>query len=212
MRNVEIEIKFSVKEKWVADAIVADPLFSGPGAESPWEVIPVKALYYDTVDQDLHKAGIMYRVRSEGAKQVATIKKGGDPKSNFQRRQEWNVEVSSLEPDISLFKDTKICRELEAISGKGILHPVFSCVFERRFIVLTLERETQVELAVDNGHIFAGNLTEPVCELELELKQGDPEVMLLMAERIAKKYGLTPEPRSKYTRGLALVQSLNLQG
>lgn len=212
MKNVEIEIKYRINGNLEADAIVADPSFSGPGAESPWEVMPVKAVYYDTDNQDLHQAGIMYRVRSEGAKQIATIKKGGDPKSNFQRRQEWNVRVSSLDPDVSVFKDTDIGKELEGIFGKGILHPVFSCVFERRFITLFLEQETQVELAVDKGHIFAGNLTEPICELELELKQGDPEVMLVVANRIAQKYCLSPEPRSKYNRGLEMAQSFTPQG
>lgn len=210
MKNLEIEIKFGIKDNETADAIAADPfvleLGAGAGGPGRWEEMPVRAVYFDTDNRDLKQANIAYRVRREGEKYVATVKRGGDPNSNVQRRQEWNVETNSTEPDVSLFKGTEIGKELEAISGKGVLGPVFLCVFNRRFITLCLEQCTFAELALDLGYITAGKLSEPICELELELKQGNPQVMLAMADRIAQKYGLSPEPRSKYRRGAALAQ------
>lgn len=210
MKNVEIEIKFKIKDKETADAIAADPYFlehsAAAGAEGSWDEIPVSATYFDTDNQDLQQADIAYRVRREGENLVATVKRGGNPKSNVQRRQEWNVEVNSMEPDVVAFRETEIGKELEAISGKDILQPRFLSVFNRRFITLCIEQDTCAELALDIGNIIAGKLSEPICELELELKQGNPQVMLALANQIAEKYGLSPEPRSKYSRGVALAQ------
>ena len=50
-----------------------------------------------------------------------------------------------------------------------------------------------------------GGRREPLCELELELKGGSAEAMLAFARKLAGKYGLREEQRSKFARARALA-------
>lgn len=203
MKSIEIEVKFRLKEIGLAEAIMSDLTLLHLGA-SEWSRIAVLAYYYDTQDLDLHKAGIVYRVRREGDKTVATIKGGGTPRSYLQRRQEWNVSVNSVLPDISVFDEEELGIALKELLRDKELKELFSCSFERRFLILNLGKNTQAELAVDVGEIIAKDASEPICELELELKKGELDPMLQLSSSLVEKYQLLPEPRSKFCRGLHL--------
>lgn len=211
MKHTETEIKFRLPDVVLAGAIVSDALLLELGSPGKWQAILVEAHYYDTVDLDLNKWGIAYRVRKEGEKIVATVKKGGNFQAHLQQRQEWNREVDSLLPDVAPFFDTEIGCELEHITGDKRFKELFLCCFERKLITLFPEKDTQVELAIDTGEIVSGESSEAICEVELELKTGEINVMLQLADQLAPKYGLLPEPRSKYSRGLALT-NLSRQG
>lgn len=205
MTNIEKEIKYRIPRAGLAEDIASDPLLLKTAFPPGWKTMAVTAYYYDTPGLDFLKAGIAYRVRREGTQWVATVKKGGDSQSYLQQRQEWNIQVSSLLADIALFYGTEIGSELRRISGSKKFITLFSCFFERRYLMLCLEKDTRAELVIDTGEIIAGGKAEPICQLELELKQGDLEVMVADGEKIAGKYGLVPEPRSKFTQGMALA-------
>jgi len=202
---VETEVKFSIPNAGLADAIVSDPFPLSLSLPKAWNTISMESVYYDTRHHDLLNAGIAYRVRKEGTKWVATVKKGGDPNSNLQRRQEWNIEVVSISPDIGPFLKTEIGRDLLKAAGKKEFITLFSCCFLRRYLLLCLDNDTRVELAIDTGEMVSGSLREPICEMELELKQGELPPMIKIAQNLSEKYHLSPEPRSKFSRGLALV-------
>jgi len=203
MKNTEIEIKFRLTEIGLVDAIMTDLTLLHLAA-SKWRQIPVVAHYYDTPDLDLYKVGIVYRVRREGDKTVATIKQGGSTGSCLQHRREWNMAVGSILPDISVFADGEIGCVLRDLLINKELEELFSCSFQRSFLILNLAKNTQAELAVDVGEITTGNASEPICEMELELKRGELDPMLQLASSLAEKYRLLPEPRSKFARGLFL--------
>ena len=204
MQNLEIEIKLGIPNNEVAETIAADKKFLNLATDNTIECMEVLATYYDTPVLGLQKAGIVFRVRKEGDKIVATVKKGGNSDSCLSQRGEWNIEVPSLMPDLEPFFTTTLGSEIKEAVGDRNLVPLFSCRFARRYVILNLEKDTQAELAVDVGSIVAGKLTEPICELELELKQGDLSVMLKVASEIAELYNLVPELRSKFARGLVL--------
>ena len=62
------------------------------------------------------------------------------------------------------------------------------------------------ELAIDSGILLGGGKEAPLCEVELELKSGDPKAMTAFMEQVAAQYGLVPEPHSKFRRAKALAE------
>jgi hypothetical protein len=78
---------------------------------------------------------------------------------------------------------------------------------ERTRLAGTLNTEgCTVELALDRGVLLGGGREVPLCEVEVELKAGSEEDALLFAQRLAVKYGLTQENRSKFRRALELAK------
>ena len=210
--GVETEIKLHIPDRKLAEKIVGDGFLSKMAFPEKWQCVPMEAVYYDTCRMDLQKAGIAYRVRREGDKWIAAVKKGGDRDSHLQHRQEWNIKVPSPAPDLKPFWNTPVGNELRQVAGNKSMGALHSCRFDRWYLELPLGADTLVELAVDTGKITAGGLREPICEMELELKQGRLSLMEEMASMLCIRYHLIPEPRSKFSRGLALFHRLNPQG
>ena len=63
-----------------------------------------------------------------------------------------------------------------------------------------------VELALDTGILTGGSQTQPLCEVEVELKSGAKETADLFAAILANQYGLAREHKSKFCRANALYQ------
>ncbi|HHX95310.1 MAG TPA: CYTH domain-containing protein [Clostridia bacterium] len=205
MKNVETEIKFSIPDTRLVQEIISDRALLQMTLLKSWNSMPITAIYYDTPALDLLNAGIVYRVRKEGDRFTATVKKGGNPESFLQQRQEWNFKVSSFLPDINPFLHTGVGGQMKDVIGGREMQELFSCRFHRTFGLLLLENHTRAELAVDVGEIVAGSETEPIREIELELKQGELSIMLETGSFISERYGLVPETRSKFSRGIALL-------
>jgi hypothetical protein len=58
-------------------------------------------------------------------------------------------------------------------SGDPELVPVFTTDFTRSFWLLTPQEGTRIEVALDRGKIVAGDHQETICEVELELLEGN---------------------------------------
>jgi inorganic triphosphatase YgiF len=64
--------------------------------------------------------------------------------------------------------------------------------------------DADFELAVDHGVINADGRHEPISEIEIELKGGDPNAIVVIANRLAASIPVTYAPQSKAERGYAL--------
>ena len=62
-----------------------------------------------------------------------------------------------------------------------------------------------MELALDEGALMGGGKTLPFAEIEVELKSGEEAAAIAFAETLARKFGLTPEPKSKAQRAMELL-------
>ena len=60
------------------------------------------------------------------------------------------------------------------------------------------------ELALDCGALSGPTQSAPLCELELELKEGASEAALAFAVVLAERFSLRLEPSGKFTRASAL--------
>ena len=75
--------------------------------------------------------------------------------------------------------------------------------FVRAQVQLDTGKSTSI-ISYDEGMIRSGGRIAPISEIELELTDGDTDDMLKLGEKLAKRFGLQPEDKSKFKRGLEL--------
>ena len=171
--------------------------------------VHIDSVYFDTADGKLASRNCSLRVRrredGSGAHWVQTLK-SGDALAALSHRQEWEVAVSGPRPRLVGLPDWP----LQALLGEGPAHLVrlFRTRFERT------ERTVQfggarIEVAFDEGSISAGRASEPICELELELRDGPViavfDLALTLVGRGSLALALLPAPESKAWRGRRLA-------
>jgi len=173
----------------------------------------LQAIYFDTPDRRLAKAGIALRLRKEGRRWVQTLKAGS---ADAMRRFEHNVTLPyGAEPQLDLQRHagTPAQQRLEealARAGDGVL-PVERFRTDIRRVHRPLRvKGAMLELAFDSGRIVAGERSLPVCELEIELLRGDPRVLLEVARRWAQRFALWLDVRSKAEQGDRLARGISL--
>ncbi len=187
----EFELKYRCTQESFA-ALQRD--FSG------FTPIAMETTYYDTFDAKLAMRRWTLRRRLENGKSICTLKTpcpdGG--------RGEWEVESPGL-----MSAMPQLCRmgapaELLALCISGV-KPVCGAKFNRLALALEVPGAT-VELALDCGKLLGGGRELELLEVEVELKAGSDNAAIAFAKTLEEKYGLIPEPRSKYRRALGLAQ------
>lgn len=163
-----------------------------------WQTIAMETTYYDTPSHSLSERRWTLRRRMENAVSVCTLKTPG----KGLERGEWEVRCDSIESAISELCKLGAPNELLDLCKEGL---VVSCgaKFTRRAGMFTL-RDCVLEIALDQGVLIGGGKEVPLCELEVELKEGSKEAMEAFAAELAGIYGLQPEEKSKFARALAL--------
>lgn len=187
-------------------------------------ILPMDAVYYDTEDRALRDIHVVYRIRTEGDQTVLTVKygKGSDKATKgLYRRQEENIPVPADfkdKPGIDVLEDIPVYKEMDkAVGGQysdlmGVmlplkkLVPVMDMKFTRRELDVPVGNNGgSATVSYDNGFISAGGKQEPISEVEIELKEGSEAELTEFSEEIALKYGLSPGLKSKYARGIKLL-------
>lgn len=205
---MEIEKKYRIPSDDCAKLIWEDEYLEGISDDSSSEIIHMKASYFDTEDHVLLKRDIAFRIRLEGGRAIAALKWNGASEDGLHKREEINIplvgEESLINPSTAIFCESSDGKEMMALVGTKPLHKMLDINFIRRRMRVDTGN-TICEIAIDTGEIIskAGNL--PICELEIELFSGQEEDVLAIGDVLAEKYGLEPENRSKYARGLDLM-------
>ncbi|MDX9871527.1 MAG: CYTH domain-containing protein [Clostridia bacterium] len=201
-KEIELKLAFSdesigekiVREKYLTDMLV-------PGTERK---MLLETVYYDTPSGVLQRARLSYRIRRQEDEWIATVKADGASSGGLHERSEWSVVVNEPTPDITPFSALPAGERLQVALGEETLIETARTRFVRQSMDLRYQ-ETLIELAVDKGEILAANKSEPIREIELELKEGEVSALLEIAETLRGIYELFPEERSKYHRGLVLA-------
>jgi triphosphatase len=173
----------------------------------------LRARYFDTADGLLEKHKVVVRLRLEGRSWVQAAKAPGGA---LLERLEHEVPVAA--PAGGAAPAVDLARHAGTPAGDAILQalglapgdafPQLSLAYEtdvRREKRPVRTRGAVVELALDVGHIRAGNRSMPLCELELELKSGEPAALIRLAGRWCAKHALWLNPASKSMRGQRLA-------
>ena len=172
--------------------------------------VRLQARYFDTRDGALASRGIALRLRKEGDRWVQTVKAGGKGPLD---REEHNVELAACDPSIQpeLHAGTTAGKRLRAAldSADGPLEEIYRTEIDRTIRNLPFDGGV-VEMALDTGKIVAHGGTghekqAPVCELELELKEGPVSGLVEVAVQWAVLHGLVVNTVSKAERGERLL-------
>ena len=121
-------------------------------------------------------------------------------------RGEWEVNCDHIEVAIPELCKLGAPAELADLCNEGL---VISCgaKFTRRAGLFTL-RDCVMEIALDQGVLIGAGKESPLCELEVELKEGRKEAMEAFAAELAGIYGLQTEEKSKFARAIALANEV----
>ena len=167
-------------------------------------------VYYDTPEQILRQKRVALRIRRVGSdanpQWLQTLKTGDRSDSALSQRGEWEAPV----PSATLTLDALDATPWAGIDPDGTvfqaLAPTFVTTFERTSWSVRRRDGSMIEVALDLGHIMAGEKRTPICELELELLAGQPAALFDLAQQIAGTIAVLPLTMSKAERGYALAQ------
>ena len=184
--------------KYRADADSLKSVFTTFPAR--WQTISMETTYFDTPSHALSAKRYMLRKRLENGESVCTLKTSGE--GNL--RGEWEVKCDSIRSAVSELCKLDCPADLAQLCEEGLI-PICGARFSRRVGTLTF-LDCTVELALDQGVLFAGEKEIPLFEVEVEHKAGSVESTDALGKQLADIYDLTPEAKSKFARALALCE------
>ena len=187
---VEYELKFQATED-IQKAIYHDV----EGSEVQYRM---QTTYYDTPSGTLSAKRYTLRRRMENDICVCTLKTpiGGNG------RGEWETQCDRIEAALPQLVELGAPAELLELTREGV-QEVCGARFIRIAKTLVMP-EGVLELALDQGVLTGGGKQIPLCEVEIELKEGTQTFADSYAKCLAQKYGLRNQPHSKFRRALAL--------
>lgn len=194
---VEVELRFQVSAEARAE-VAAEMARRAANLEHR----TLAAIYLDTPDRRLARAGIAWRLRREGRRWIQTLKGGGA--SSLERFEHEVIRPGAVH-DARAHAGTSVGDRLVAILSEAQAEGIEVGARFRTEVRRTMRRfrtkGAVVEVAFDEGRLLANETTSRIRELEFELVSGSAVAMLALAERWRKRFGLLFEPRSKAERG-----------
>ena len=172
----------------------------------------LQASYFDTADGALARHGIVVRLRKEGRRWVQTAK---GPTSDVLERLEHNAALplqrAGTVPalDLSRHRETPVGKAIKkALGVKGdATYPGLLLLYGtdvQRITRQVVSAGSVVEVALDQGRVFAGAHSVPICELEIELKEGTPTDAVALALQWCGAHGLWLSTIAKSMKGQRL--------
>jgi inorganic triphosphatase YgiF len=158
------------------------------------------SIYFDTPTLDLHQRRSALRLLRVGTQWLQTLKGGGGVQAGLHSRHEWEAPVAGEALDFDVLKQSggelpaEICSQLQA---------AFVTDFNRDSFLVQFGG-AEIELCLDVGEIRANNKTHPICEIELELKSGQPQQLFALALALLEVVPLHLEQTNKAEYGYRL--------
>ncbi|PWC32403.1 CYTH and CHAD domain-containing protein [Azospirillum sp. TSO35-2] len=177
-------------------------------ADGPAVSQRLRTVYYDTPDLRLAANGVALRVRQEGDRYVQTLKtvnsaSPGDSAAVAVRR-EWDWTVPGEAVDRGVLTDPGVAGLVPA-AALDALDCLFVTDFQRTTLLVRPDPLTAVEVAVDDGRVYAGGRSLPISEVELELKAGRVANLFDLALTLQAAVPMRIGTESKAEAGLRLV-------
>lgn len=167
-------------------------------SETPVE-FSMETTYYDTPTGELSARHYTLRRRLENGQSVCTLKTPAGA-----ARSEFEVRCEDISEAIPRFPSMGCPKDFSGLVQEGVI-PICGAKFTRIAKTVVMP-ECTVELALDQGVLMGGGKEIPLCEVEVELKDGDVRFCDLFAKTLAARFGLKREDKSKFRRALALYR------
>mgnify|MGYP002385468193 FL=1 len=196
---LEIELKLALP----AEQVAAFLRLMARRRRTPLKQV-LHTLYLDTPDFELARRGIALRVRRAGRRWLQTLKTEGQRAGGLSTREEYETQLQRGVLDWTRFPEAAQARVADELRARlGIR---FDTRFERSTWQIAGQGGARIEVALDVGRLSAGDRSQPICEIELELLSGRADALFALAQTWAQQLDLVPFDLSKAERGVRLAQ------
>lgn len=135
---------------------------------------------------------------------IQTLKTAGVSQGGLSQRGEWESPVPGPRP----YRDALAGTAWETLDPDDQWFAQLQTRFSTRCLRTTWQIRrrdgTHIEVALDEGSVEARGREAPFLELEIELRQGEPQALFQLAAELATRVPCLPSNRSKAERGQAL--------
>lgn len=160
----------------------------------------MQTTYYDTPSGALSQRHITLRCRMENGQAVCTVK---TPLDGYGRG-EWDCRCEEIRQSVPILCAKGAPEQLLTWTQEGLQE-----VCGARFTRLAAQVDfggAQLEIALDRGVLTGGGRELPLCEVEVELKSGKPELAVAFGMELMREFDLIPQKQSKFRRALSLAK------
>ena len=208
--NHEIELKLRLNSREL-------PLLEQALASDQFIVEPSLQLlnrYFDTPQMDLSQAGAALRIRQQTrldthgnaaeTRIIQTLKTRGSSAGGLHQRMEWDWPLTEVALDPCLIQESEALQQLSTDIDFINIDALFTTNFKRK-VWLYKQGDTVIEMVLDQGQVASAEHSIDLLELELELLQGDAEVLFQLAQSLAQQCPMLMSDISKAERGYCLL-------
>jgi CHAD domain-containing protein len=168
--------------------------------------------YLDTADRAILAAGYACRRRVQDDSILITLKGLGGAEGAIHRREELEVLLPADQPP-SKWPDGAVHDWVRQVTGGSRLAPLFALQQTRTVRPLRAGRRLVAEISLDDVHLSVKGGEHAYFEAEVELlPDGTERDLTAIVTCLQEEWGLQPELRSKFERGLALVEETRQGG
>lgn len=196
----EIELKFLI-ESGSLPMLDSLPVIGKRLRNAPRKHI--ETTYFDTPKRHIADSGYALRVRKQQGKGKLLSVKQANPTG--VGRGEWESPIAGDMPSREELAATPAGAVLGKNGNGSDLAPLYTVAVDRASF-LVKQGSAEIEIAVDRGEIKHQDKELPICELELELKTGEPRQLFALARRFIDKAPLRLSFISKGDRGNRLAE------
>lgn len=164
-------------------------------------------IYFDTSDKKLRNWDMGLRVRVNDGHIEQTIKTAGKVIGGLHQRPEYNININSRIPSLALFESEIWPEGTNITQLQQEIAPLFATNFTRQGNMMIYPDGAIVEMVFDRGVIESGDRSIGLCEVELELVKGKPELIFELADALSKECPLRFGVDSKAARGYMLAKN-----
>lgn len=195
----ELELKFLTDSVGLKRALA----LKLPGEElGPAVTRRLQTLYFDTPDGLLRRKQVALRMRRIRSGYLMALK-WTPPNEGAVSRGEIEVLVRHPQPDPDVFGPDVRDQLMRLTKGRP-LEPAFATEIRRTARTIRIGGST-LEIAIDNGFVRAGEARLPLREIEIELKDGDPDDVYRLGLTLLDLLPLRMGTLSKAERGVQLL-------
>jgi len=174
-----------------------------PGEElGPAVTRRLQTVYFDTPDGLLRRKKVALRMRRIRGGYLMALKWTPDNEGAVSRG-EIEVMVRHPQPDLDVF-GPDVRNQLMRLTKGRPLEPAFATEIRRTARTIRISGST-LEIAIDNGFVRAGEARLPLREIEIELKEGDPDDVYQLGLILLDLLPLRLGTLSKAERGVQLL-------
>lgn len=159
--------------------------------------------YFDTDTASLMQGGMALRIRAVNGQFIQTVKTRGSNRVGMHARGEWEWFLPTDRLDLSLLSEVPLPESLQEMAWSRELVEVYRTDFERQVWNIVTE-DSKMEVVCDQGWVTSPYGKDAICELELELKEGQETALYQFALQLAEQVPVQVSLVSKAQKGVRL--------